>query len=270
MNKERANSLNPGFLISGLFGAYWVYKEITNHGGADRIFYLKNMVKHPTALSKENEGELVYVTGSLKSSDVSLIQDGLFNISVPGMKLRRKVEMFQWHKEPDSYALKWNDKPVNSKGFLSGYENPKWKIFSFEANSKGDLLLGDYKISPKVLDNVRAWREVIGNYKGNDLKQVEKNGKLILHQSKKKFVLPKIGNYRISHEYVPNGIFASAIGLQKGGKLVPHKGLFIFKEGLHSSNQLIDEFGKSENQNIWMTRVICSLGITAGLYVGFR
>ena len=270
MNREKKEQINYGFVISGVLGLYWAYKELTYKGDSNSLFYLKHMIQHPSEFTKENDGKLVYVTGSLRSNDISSIQDSLFSITVPGMKLRRKVEMYQWHNDKENYAPKWSEKPISSSGFLSGYENPKWKIFNYETTVTDDLKLGDYKITPKVIDQVKSWKEVIGNYKGTDLKQTEQFGKLILYRSKKKFVIPKIGNYRISHEYIPNGLYVSVIAQQKTGKLVPYKGIFIFKEGLVSSDKLIEEFGKNQTTNIWLTRVLCGFGISASLYYGSR
>ena len=103
MNREKKEQINYGFVISGVLGLYWAYKELTYKGDSNSLFYLKHMIQHPSEFTKENEGKLVYVTGSLRSSDISSIQDSLFSITVPGMKLRRKVEMYQWHKEKDNY-----------------------------------------------------------------------------------------------------------------------------------------------------------------------
>jgi len=267
---DKEKKVNFGFIFSGAIGLYWAYKEFMFKGDADSIFYLKNLLKHPVSLTGENEGKLVYVTGNLRSSDASLIQDDLFRVSVPGLKLRRKVEMFQFYKESDAYKNKWSDKPISSSGFLQGFENPKWKIHNFEATHKGDLMVGEYKLADFALKNIESWREVIGKYKGDDFKQTEQGGKLVLNKSKKKYLRPKVGNYRISHEYIPNGLFVSVIGQQKSGKIAPYKGLFIMKEGLIGADKLVDEYGKQERFSIWKTRAACSLGVGLGLYLGFH
>lgn len=267
---EKEKHVNLGYLCSGAVGLYWLYKEFMYKGDAESLFYLRNMLKHPISLTNENEGKLVYVTGNLRSSDTTLIFDDLFKIAVPGLKLKRTVEMFQFYKDKDAYKTKWSDKPVSSSGFLQGFENPKWKIYNYEATHKGNLLVGEYKIADNALKSIVSWKEVIGNYKGDDFKQFEQSGKLILFKSKKKFVRPKVGNYRITHEYVPNGLFVSVIGQQRSGKILPYKGLLIVKEGLLSADKLIDEYGKQETYSIWKTRLACSLGMGLGIYLGYK
>ena len=132
MDKDK---VNYGFILAGVSGLFWGFSEFTND--PDYISSLKRSVTYPMEYSKSNDYKLIYISGPLTSSSSQSLQDELFRVSVQGLKLRRKVEMFQWIQAQDkAMVLNWTASPINSSGFLPHYTNPKWKIFDLDFTAK--------------------------------------------------------------------------------------------------------------------------------------
>ena len=89
-----------------------------------------------------NEGRLIHVSGMLTAAGPAL--DTEFGMKSNGVRLMRRVEMFQWTEEQDSetqkklgggettkttyrYAKNWADHPIDSTKFKerSGHTNPQ-------------------------------------------------------------------------------------------------------------------------------------------------
>ena len=88
-----------------------------------------------------NEGRLVHVTGMAQTSET--LADPLFGLSAGALRLRRKVEMYQWTEKSETrtekqlgggevkrtvytYEPRWSDRSVSSSDFHepSGHANP--------------------------------------------------------------------------------------------------------------------------------------------------
>jgi Transmembrane protein 43 len=267
MEKDK---VNYGFIIAGISACVLGISELTKGSSNED---LKRQVCHSTSLDISNEGKLIYVSGMLYPNNKNSLQDDLFRVSVSGFKLRRKVDMYQWiGSEPSSMKLGWSKYPISSSKLPNNYANPKWKIHDLDYTAKGPFSLNNYKIGSEILNCLKSWKEIQGEYQGSDFKQAALQGRIILYSKKKKqFKIPKVGDYRIIHEYIPAGLYVSVIGKQKGEKIVPYKGkFFIAKEGCVPSDELIDEYTKKQTFRLWLIRLGCGVGITLGLATGLR
>lgn len=52
------------------------------------------------------------------------VSDDDFGIATRAFGLERRVEMYQWRRDGDGYALVWNQARIDSTGFAPGHENP--------------------------------------------------------------------------------------------------------------------------------------------------
>jgi hypothetical protein len=119
-----------------------------------------------------NEGKLVHVIGML--STAGPVTDDEFGMKSSGVRLVRRVEMFQWTESSESestkklgggettrtvykYARAWSDKPVDSTKFHTrdGHANPQmtWRSRSTLARQ---VKLGAFSVPDELLRNFGA------------------------------------------------------------------------------------------------------------------
>lgn len=116
-----------------------------------------------------NEGKLVYTTGKAVTGDT--IADPIFGVSINGIRLERKVEIFQWVEHSNTrriekngkkydettytYSKKWTSAPVNSSSFKeSGHENPPVYSYPDERFQAGNVTLGEFSLPKKAIDRI--------------------------------------------------------------------------------------------------------------------
>lgn len=115
-----------------------------------------------------NEGKLVFVTGNTVTSDI--LTDSLLGISEPGIRLSRKVEMYQWRENSKTktekktggsetkttvytYELAWSDSLENSSEFKEqGHDNPAAMPCSSEEFQAANVTLGDFTLAESQIN----------------------------------------------------------------------------------------------------------------------
>ena len=242
MSSCSESKLNYGYLFSGLLSLHWLYRELSSKQRSKDISYIRSQLDHPNIPPKE--GDIIHLTGNLLNTGSQVVKDELFGISVPGLKLERKVEMLQWYKSQDSknYLQKWSEVQIDSKEFEKGLANPKFRIFQFENTAKGDLVVDQIKVHPKVLKFVKTWQEVKGNYGGKGFNQFCFDDKVYLSAEDVKDGNPEVGCYRILHRVIPSFINVSMVGQYRSGNLSDYHGILLFREGTVSYSKLIEEY----------------------------
>ena len=152
---RKKEGISYGFVLAGLTGCFWAYSELRN-SNIDNSFIKANL-KHPLSFQEENEGKLVYVSGMLYPTYPTPLKDYIFGISVPGLALRRKVEMLQYSLTKESTVQQiWSNIPISNTGLPVNYENPKWKIHDLDMSTKGPLKIHEYKLDSKILKNIKS------------------------------------------------------------------------------------------------------------------
>lgn len=125
----------------------------------------------------ENDGQLIYTTGELKTDEV--LTDSVFSqVSVNALKLKRKVEMYQWeetiteHTEKNMggsttttqtafYHQKWSDSVINSATFMeSGHENPHSMPFESGEQLATYATLGEFDATALIplANKSKTWK----------------------------------------------------------------------------------------------------------------
>lgn len=225
-------------------------------------------------------GKLVHVAGNVTSQ--TGVEDALFGVKAKGLRLHRKVELYQWsEKETGSgqdrkyvYERVWSDRIIDSSKFKvrQGHENQTamdWPSQTFEATDAriGALPLGPAIASLGGLRDHRIDGSGLATARRQHVWQVHQldNGYYIgLHPSE-----PRVGHYRITYQIVPEGP-ASFVGQQSAEGLAPYKAsngnsFLLAQSGLKKPDEM---FEKAQDDNATMTWIIRFVGLF-GLFIGF-
>jgi hypothetical protein len=257
MINEEGFSVNLGYFLSAFVGFFWTFREIQYLNCCEKIDLMRKKIRN-----NEKDSDLVYVKGSLWAVG-NCVDDELFYTS-ECLKIRRKVEMYLNYKEKDRYDARWFKKDFDCSKFKRRFKNPEWKLKNIEKVYKGSLMINGMVLPDTVLNSINEWKDILGTYKGKDFKQLEQNGKKILYQSKK-FTLPKVGDYRVTHQYIPNGLLISILGQRCGKHLLPFNNLLLLKPGSHSPEALILSYESDQNRHQLILRLFCLLSIFSSI-----
>ncbi len=193
-----------------------------------------------------NDGKLVHVAGMLTAGGPAL--DKEFGIKSAGVRLHRKVEMFQWTEEKESeskkelggskktettykYKREWSDRAVDSNKFKQkdGHANPQMVYrarnivapqVKLGAFAVPDALLGSFGTEQPLAagdDNVAVAQKRISE--NGDKKVQAVDGKLYIGGDPAE---PAVGDYRIAFAEVPLQA-ASVVARQAGSSFGPYQ-----------------------------------------------
>ena len=123
----------------------------------------------------KNDGKLVYLSGSATSEGA--LSDDQFKVTSEALKLRRKVEFYQWKEEKRTetkkklgggeetvttydYVKQWSERPIDSSNFHKSkeYKNPEPALSEAEW-VKDSIKLEAFTLSPGLagqIDNFSA------------------------------------------------------------------------------------------------------------------
>jgi hypothetical protein len=121
----------------------------------------------------ENEGELVHVTGTAVTDEI--VSDPEFEVAVNAIKLKRKVEMYQWKENKKrktkkklgggketvtiySYSKSWSSSLINSSNFKKpgGHQNPYSMPYKSQDFVASEVSLGEFKLSRSLVGKINA------------------------------------------------------------------------------------------------------------------
>jgi hypothetical protein len=238
-----------------------------------------------------NEGKLVHVTGPVTTS--STPSDDDFGIAAQGVRLVRKVEMYQWKQDSKSetkkelgggettvttytYSKEWDDSynPSNEFKQPGGHENPSMEIsgrnFQIPEGKLGDFTLDDgvinqiggdkpYPLKADQLDAIQA------AYAGGKKLSVVDGGIYLGWNPSS----PVVGDYRIRYELAPLGTI-SVIGQQRGQLFQSYQteagdALLMVEDGNVPADQM---FKHAEQANTILTWILRAVGLLV-LAIGF-
>lgn len=127
-------------------------------------------------VDKAMEGALVHMTGTSKTTET--MNDTMFGISLPAIRLTRSVEYYQWEEESHTeehknaggsvtktttytYDKSWVSKPINSSNFKeSGHNNVVFYNVSDDEWSAKSVKFGAFKLNPGQIARISARDEV--------------------------------------------------------------------------------------------------------------
>jgi transposase len=90
-------------------------------------------------------------------------RDPDFGVSTRHPGLQRHVEMYQWTRVGDSYALAWRGARVDSSGFAPGHDNPK-SIPLREREWHAAVSIDGRHVADAIVTELGAWRTFRPNF----------------------------------------------------------------------------------------------------------
>ncbi|MGE3245009.1 MAG: TMEM43 family protein [Beijerinckiaceae bacterium] len=129
------------------------------------------------ATAPANNGRLVHVSGDTTASSEAADPD--FGFSQKGLKLSRKVEMYQWKEEKSTetrknlgggeervttyrYVKVWSDRRINSNSFRrqNGHQNPDFPAVRSRSFAAAGAKLGAFKLNEGIIGRLGAGERV--------------------------------------------------------------------------------------------------------------
>jgi Transmembrane protein 43 len=240
------------------------------------------------AVDAKNEGKLVYLSGSATSEGA--LSDEQFKVTSDALKLRRKVEFYQWKEEKRTetkkklgggeetvttydYVKEWSERPIDSSNFHKSkeYKNPEPTLSEAEW-VKDSIKLEAFMLSPGLAGQIDNFSTLQAPAPAELPAEIA--GKK-LHKDGSGFYLgadpatPAIGDMRVSHEAAPPGT-VSVIAVQKGNTFEP----FTAKAGgtieMLSTGTVTAEamFAEAHASNRILTWALRFLGVVL-MFIGF-
>lgn len=239
-------------------------------------------------INSGNEGALVHITGMATTQNT--LTDPVFTVSLQGIKLKRKVEMFQWKEEQKKeerkkigggtetettyrYFTTWSGSLINSDQFRDGaqHRNPSSMPYLSQEFKANDVRLGAFRLSASLIDR-------ISNYKPYPVTQALWNnltpglqGQCQVYDSYlymgRTPARPMVGDVRITFEVVEPGDI-SVIARQTGATFSPYpthagRSLELLRVGIYSAEEI---FQSELRQNALITWVLRFVGFFIMLF----
>lgn len=225
----------------------------------------------PVSVDPANDGKLAHMVGEATTTDTVVDPDT--GISTVALKLRRKVEMYQWsesknsHKDSNgntyytySYSTGWYESFKDSSSFNEGgHQNPPNMPYKSATWPAAKVSLGAYTLSSSLLDQINQYQTltVSANPGKLDRKVLLWQGGLYLGDNPDS---PKVGDIRIRYDQVlPTTI--SIISQIAGGSFVPFRGkaggtIDLLQTGEHSADDMIATAQENNVIGTWAFRAI--------------
>lgn len=226
------------------------------------------------------QGKLIHLSGVASTKD--MLSDPDFSLSIPAIKLERKIETYQWKEDSKeetkdnyggsqtttttyTYTKDWDQEMIKSSDFheQAWHENPtaaKYTSLSLAAN---DVSAGVYKLSSPMIERIPAdttlslteyspqlhsWEILQGNtiYVGKDPQNSQ------------------VWDTRVSYTIASNNLTLSLLGKQSGSNSIES---YIAKSGSDISRvevgtkSALEMFQAAEKENSLMTWIVRALGI---------
>lgn len=238
-----------------------------------------------------NEGKLVHVTGTVATAQT--LSDPEFSVSAQGIRLVRKVEMFQWVEDESTktetqlgggeqkvttytYKKAWHEGAVDSSDFHepTGHQNPPQPLSS-RSFQVSDATLGDFYLPQSVLDQTgvsqplpltEAEAQAAAQATGLTKPLSVVDGIVLVGNNPS---APVVGDLRISYTVVPAGDL-SVIAQQQGNSFAAYQTvagdrLELVENGTVAANAM---FKNAADGNAMVTWIVRGVGLLL-LFVGF-
>jgi hypothetical protein len=243
-------------------------------------------------VSPENEGKLIHLTGEAVSSVT--LTDPAFGISESGLRLERKVEMFQWDEETKSntrkkigggtetvkettYVTKWSSNKISSSKFKqgTGHQNPtSWAYDSTETISPS-VTIGAFSLPASVTGKIGSGQplqategtlpaELQGRVKVAD-------GYYYLSASPS---TPTVGDLRVRFSIVRPTV-ASIVAKQSGNSLTPYttkngRTIELVETGPKSADAMFTSAKEGNAALTWILRLVGFVVMWTGFGMIFK
>ncbi|KAK4879071.1 hypothetical protein RN001_007217 [Aquatica leii] len=226
-------------------------------------------------IQPEYDGRLIHICGPLSVEEPLTEPD--YGISIQSVKLKRRVQMYQWveervqrdygdvtvsHTSESSdyyYVTEWRDKVVDSSSFYirHGHQNPTEIPLKNQMQISQLARIGQFVLGPDLKDKFTNYIEVTGDERP-ERKDIKLHLGLYYHCND--VWNPEVGDIRVQFYYAGiSGETVSVVGKQENGVLVPyitsknHK-IFLLREGVLTIAQMFNEEKSDAYYETWKYR----------------
>ncbi|KAK2154049.1 hypothetical protein LSH36_278g02091 [Paralvinella palmiformis] len=249
----------------------------------DEGLHIVRILKSAEVIFDENNGKLVHLSGTLKTS--KLLYDEDYSVSVAAVKLRRRVEMYQWIETEErrdvrdgdsvqeevsySYSAEWRSDLTRSTSFNSRLHNNPDK-FPVEAKIyiADDVQVGNFFLTQNLIEKVTNFHDLHLTEPAKNV-NVKLYGGLYYHG--KDPLHPEIGDMRVIFDYAglsgpedsklgPPDV-VSILAKQSGSQLIAYQTetgdeLQLLYNGHHSAESMIGYEKMTNSLILWALRFV--------------
>jgi len=190
-------------------------------------------------LENDYNGRIVHITGPLITGEPLTEPD--YNIQVQAVKLKRRVQMYQWVEESVEhnyggsvasvetesrsyyYVLEWRDDLINSRSFFiqSGHRNPDRFPVESATQIADAAFIGRYELGQEIKEKFNSYVEVTSDERPED-PSIKLHLGLYYHS--RDIFNPEVGDVRILFSFAGReGELYTIVGKLEKNKLVPYK-----------------------------------------------
>ena len=252
-------------------------------------------------IDPEMEGRLVHLTGKADTLDV--LTDDVFGVSARAIRLRRKVEMYQWieHSETKekknlggsvtrtttyTYSTDWSDELISSRDFKeAGHDNPASFEFQEAEQYAQTVTFGAFRLNEKQVKRIgaaRAYAFPAGftsrvdrvQLSGTTLYVPNAETRLNPLNTRKVAAQPRIGDMRVTFEIVyPHDI--SIVAKQRGDSFVAYtaktkKKVDLLADGEQDMEEMFADARSNNATWTWLIRLAGFFLMFFGLSMVFK
>ncbi|HEY3053848.1 MAG TPA: TMEM43 family protein [Thermoanaerobaculia bacterium] len=242
-----------------------------------------------------NNLKLVHMTG--KAITTETLTDPDFLVAANAIKLRRKVEMYQWEEKKESktqkklgggsetvttysYEKTWSDRPIDSSSFkeASDHQNPSSMLYEGRSAQAEHVTLGAFTLTPSLIEKMDDYETL--PVTEQTLAQVPGDLKAKLKVNNNSFYAgadpqsPQIGDARITFSaVVPEDV--SVVSKQTGTSFEPYRAsagmdIEMLKRGVHTAAAMFESALKANTVLTWIIRAVGFFLMFIGLAMFFR
>lgn len=231
-------------------------------------------------IQSKNDGKLVATKGKIDSDSLNELRDDTFGINVKAVKLRRKVEMYQWEEDCEeddngnkncTYEKVWDSKLLDSSEYTeSGHNNPSDMPYESEEYLSDDVKLGSFIIPEELVkklsyDKKKANDDLMNEY-NNSKEEIKVDGKYLTNVKEN---TPEIGDIRISFEYTPAKT-VSVMAVQTDDTFEAYtskkgKDIYLITEGSKTGVQMLESMKSANKYLKWGLRFVGTLLIISSI-----
>jgi hypothetical protein len=225
------------------------------------------------------EGKLVHFTGEATTEET--LRDPAFDVSARALRLRRKVEMYQWTETSRTeerkklgggtervttyeYSKSWEERAIDSSRFETpqGHENPP---FPFDGRTwqAENITAGQVRLTDAFVGQLGNWQsQGVG---ANQVSAAEKALKREVRLDGDGLYAgnpgaAQVGDVRVSFSTV-KPTTASFVGLLQAGNLVPYKGrsgsnINLVALGVKSADDMFQRAREANSTLTWILRFV--------------
>lgn len=242
-----------------------------------------------------NEHKLVHLTGKALTSEK--LSDPEFVVAADALKLRRRVEMYQWEEKKESktekkvgggsettttysYAKTWSDRPIDSSNFkeASAHQNPSAMPFESRDQVAEHVTVGAFNLTPSLVGQMNDFTAL--PVKDEDAAKLPAELKSRLRVHNGSFYQgadpanPEIGDTRVTFTFVAPGD-VSVISKQAGSSFEPYRAsagmdIEMLRRGVLTAKSMFETALTENTVLTWVLRIVGFFVMFFGLLMFFK